>query len=357
MRLVSLILPAYNEAENLPELRERLTAVTAALPEYRFEFLLIDNASVDATQQIGERFAADDPRWRYLRFSRNFGAEISLAAGLRYARGDAAVLIATDLQDPPEKLGEMIALWEQGYQVVYGQLERRADGNLLKTLGVRVAYWLIHRLSEVRIPPNATDFRLLARPVMDAVNQCREQNRYLRGLVQWAGFRQVGFPYDRAERKAGQSTANLLFCLQYAFNAILAFSSQPLRLATYAGLLTITGSVLGAVVYTGIYIAFRLGYLSYGPPPGWTTITLALFFMIGMQSLFLGLLGEYIANIYREAKERPLWVVDRAAGFESAGTGMDSGAAGITQLARALEDPAITERKAAGVLLPEGTQR
>ncbi|MEZ5356974.1 MAG: glycosyltransferase family 2 protein [Bryobacteraceae bacterium] len=332
MALVSLILPAYNEAENLPELRRRLAAVTAALPGHEFEFLLIDNASADATPALGEQFAAEDPRWRFLRFSRNFGAEISLAAGLRYARGEAAVLIATDLQDPPEKLPEMIALWEQGYQVVYGQLARRADGNPLKTIGVRIAYWLIHRLSDVRIPPNATDFRLLARPVVDAVNQCREQNRYLRGLVQWVGFRQVGFPYDRAERKAGQSTANVLFCLQYAFNAILAFSSQPLRLATYAGLLTMSGSILGAVAYTGIYIAYRLGWLAYGPPPGWTTITLALFFLIGLQSVFMGLLGEYIANIYRETKERPLWVVDRVAGFEG-------GAPGLGRLARAVEDP------------------
>jgi hypothetical protein len=200
---------------------------------------------------------------------------------------------------------------------VYGQLRRRSDGHRLKGLGVRIAYWLIYRLSEIRIPPNATDFRLLARPVIDAVNACQEQNRYLRGLVHWVGFRQTGFPYDRAERKAGKSTAGLLFCIQYALNAVLAFSSQPLRLASYAGLIIMSLSILGAAVYTALFVLASMGKLASAPPPGLTTILIVIFFMMGMQSLFLGLAGEYLANVYREAKGRPLWIVETAQGFET----------------------------------------
>lgn len=329
--LISLILPAYNEQDNLPELRRRLDIVTAALPEFDFEFVLIDNASHDQTPQLGAQFAAADSRWRFLRFSRNFGAEISLAAGLRKARGQAAILMATDLQDPPEMIPVMLAKWQMGFHVVYGQLRDRKDGKWLKTLGARMAYWLIHRLSDIRIPMNATDFRLLARPVIDAVNQCQEQNRYLRGLVHWVGFRQTGFPYDRAERKAGQSTAGILFCLLYAFNAIVAFSSQPLRLATYVGLATMLLSIAGAALYTGLFLAAYAGWIAQGPPPGWTTMILAIFFLMGTQSLCVGLVGEYIANIYKEAKGRPLWVVETEIGFDPPTT------ASLAQLAGAIE--------------------
>ena len=335
--LVSLILPAFNEAENLPELRRRLHAVTASLEAYEFEFILVDNCSSDATGELGERFTREDGRWRYLRFSSNFGAEISLAAGLRHARGGAAIFLATDLQDPPEMIPEMLRRWEEGYQVVYGQLRKREDANFLKSLGVKAAYWLIHKLSDIRIPQNATDFRLLARPVIDAVNECREQNRYLRGIVHWAGFRQTGFAYDRAERKAGHSTAGLLFCIGYALNAVLAFSSQPLRLATYVGLFTMLVSILGALVYSGIYAAVWTGHLAYGPPPGWTTLILAVLFLMGTQSFCLGLVGEYIGNIYKEAKARPLWIVDRALGFDAQPEG------GLRNLAAAITE---TEPKA-----------
>ena len=314
--LVSIVLPAFNEEANLPELRRRLNETVATLPGYDFEFLLIANRSVDQTPVLGRQFAREDVRWRYLRFSRNFGAEVSLAAGLHYAKGDAVIFMATDLQDPPEMVPVMIQEWEAGYDVVYGKLRQRNDSAFLKSLGARVAYWLIYRLSDVRIPPDATDFRLMARPVVEALNRCGEQNRYLRGLVHWVGFRQTGFEYDRAERKAGKSTANLLFCIKYAFNAVIAFSSQPLRLATYVGLAATVLSLIGIVAYTAVYLAVTYGALKVTPPPpGWTTVVLAILFFSGLQSMFMGLLGEYLANVYQEVKRRPLWVVGESAGF------------------------------------------
>ena len=314
--LISVVLPAYNEAENLEELFERLTSTVASIRGYDFEFLLIDNRSTDGTPDIARRFTERDARWRFLRFSRNFGAEISLAAGLRYARGECVILMATDLQDPPELIPLMLQKWRDGYHVVYGQVRERQDYHLLKGIGARLAYWLIFRLSETKIPPGATDFRLMTRPVVDALNHCGEQNRYQRGLVHWVGFRQTGFVYDRTERKAGKTTADLLFCLQYAINAIVAFSSKPLRVASYFGLLAMAAGFLGAFVYAMLFclVKFRVLHLE-PPPPGWTTLTIALLLFSGLQSLFLGLLGEYLGNIYREVKGRPLWVVDETAGF------------------------------------------
>jgi glycosyltransferase involved in cell wall biosynthesis len=316
--LVSIVLPAYNEEANLPELYERLADTVANIRSYDFEFLLIDNCSSDGTPGLARGFVKQDSRWRLLRFSRNFGAEVSLAAGLHYAKGDALIFMATDLQDPPEMVPVMIANWEAGFEVVYGKLRRRSDSGFLKTIGARVAYWLIYRLSDVKIPPDATDFRLVTRSVAEALNRCGEQNRYLRGLVHWVGFRQVSFEYDRAERKAGRSTANLIFCIKYAFNAVMAFSSQPLRLATYVGLAATLLSFIGIGAYTAIYLMVWSGTLHVTPPPaGWTTVVLAILLFSGLQSVFMGLMGEYLANVYQEVKRRPLWVLSETAGFEA----------------------------------------
>jgi dolichol-phosphate mannosyltransferase len=312
---VTVVMPAYNEEENLPELFDRVRAVADEVRECDFEFLLIDNCSQDRTETLARKFVAEDRRWRYLRFSRNFGFETSLVAGLHYARGDALVFLPSDMQDPPEAIPKMVAKWREGYDVVYGQLARRRDDSLLKTLGARIAYKLIYHLSDVKIPENASDFRLISRPVIEALKRCGERNRYLRGLVHWVGFRQHGFSYERAPRSRGRSKAGLGYCFGFAVTALVTFSAKPLRWASILGLFAVAASVVGAFVYTLLYALHRFQMGPDMPLPGWTTIVLLILFFGGVQCLFLGILGEYLGNVHIEVKRRPLWVVDRTAGF------------------------------------------
>jgi glycosyltransferase involved in cell wall biosynthesis len=307
-KTISIIAPAYNEEGNLEEAHRRITAVMETLP-HRHEIIIVDNCSTDRTAQVSEAICARDPRCRYFRFSRNFGAEVSLAAGIRHAQGDAIINVFTDLQDPPEMIPEFVAKWEEGYDVVYGVVSTRSDASWLKQRVAGFAYWLIHVLSDCRIPTHASDFRLITREVADALSQCREQDRYLRGLVHWAGFRQIGVPYERQSRQWGDTKASFWWCVGFALNAVMSFSAAPLRLASYFGLVTCGLSVLLALVYLALWL-----FLS--PPAGWTTIALILLFQIGLQSLFIGIAGEYLARTYQEAKGRPLWIIAKTINME-----------------------------------------
>ena len=315
--IISIVIPARNEERNLPEVAARLEKVTAKLKEFRFEFILIDNCSEDGTAAFGRTISARDTRWRYLRFSRNFGFETSLAAGLHYATGDALIFLPSDLQDPPEYIETMLKLWKQEQcDVVYGTVVERNDGNLLKTLGAKVAYWLIHRLSDIRIPANATDFRLISRSAIDALNTCHERNRYLRGLVHWVGFRQVSFSYRREARKRGRSSAGLIHCVNFTISALIAFSAKPLRWASLIGLVASFASIAGGVVYSAIKILTYFGVFAViTPPPGFVTQVLLILFFGGIQCLFLGIMGEYLGRISEEVKQRPRWVVEESVGL------------------------------------------
>jgi dolichol-phosphate mannosyltransferase len=323
-KLVSIIIPAYNEQDNLPELFERVGAVARDQKAYDFEFLIVDNCSTDRTEDIVTAQCREDSRWKYIRFSRNFGAEVSLAAGLKYARGDAAILLFSDLQEPPEYIPDFLAKWQEGYDVVYGTLLTREDDSFFKKCGSKVAYALIEKLSDIRIPANATDYRLISRSVINAINDCGESNRYLRGLVHWVGFNQASIPYDRAPRKHGNTSTNPLFLIRYAVNALIAFSERPLRLASLFGFLMVLASMAGAVIYVLLLILSQMGLApTEPPPPGWTTLTLLVLFFGGMQSLFMGVMGEYIANIYGEVKLRPLWVIKKEIGIRRSGEDVD----------------------------------
>lgn len=317
--LLSVVIPAYNEEASLPELFSRLTQVTAGLPDYDFEFILVDNCSQDGTERMARGFSERDPRWKYVRFSRNFKVETSLTAGLTYASGAAAIFLVSDLQDPPEYLPKMIQTWRnERADVVYGVVRKRRDGNFLKTLGAKLFYQLIYRLSDIRIPANATDFRLISRPVIEALNRCPERNRYLRGLVHWVGFKQVGFEYSRRAREKGESNAGLLTCANLAFSAMIAFSTKPLRWASLLGLAATGFSLVAAGIYTALRILLYFGLNPLTPPPpGWATQMIFMFFFGGIQCLFLGIIGEYVGRVFDEVKQRPLWVVDRTAGFTS----------------------------------------
>lgn len=307
-RLISIILPAYNEEENLPGAIARINAVAESLADrYDFEMIIMDNASVDRTGTIARTQCLADPRWKYLVYSRNFGAEASMLAGLDHAKGDAVINVFSDMQDPPEYIPEMIGKWETGAQMVYGVLRQRNDYSIVKTLGAKVAYKLIHWLADTNIPENATDFRLMDRVVVDALCQMREPDRYLRGLVHWLGFRTDSFIYDRAKRVGGATSANLVYCIKFALHAIVCFSSKPMHLAMMLGLVLTLGSVFLSVAYVVLYFV-RPAFLM-PPPPGITTIMLFALFIIGLNALLLGIIGEYVGRIYNQGKKRPLYIV------------------------------------------------
>lgn len=311
---LSLICPAYNEEKNLPKLYERVTRLfETELPGYDYEVIVLDNCSEDQTREKALELCGRDKRWKYLRYSRNFGFDPSITAGLDHAGGDAVITLLSDMQDPPEFIPRFVKEWEKGAEIVNGVVRERNDGNWIKSLGAVVSYKLIYHLSESRIPAGATEFRLLDRKVVLALRQLRESDRYLRGLVNWVGFKRVLVPYDRAPREGGQSSAGLYFCLKYALNAIICFSAKPLQVATYFGVLTTLVSLLLALSYLFVYF-FKPDFATL-PPPGISTVVLLMLFGIGMQSFFLGMIGEYLARVYNQGKQRLLYIVSEKEGF------------------------------------------
>ncbi len=316
-KLISLIVPAYNEEVNLPILFGRLNSVLDPLEQkYRFEVLVLDNGSNDRTEEIASAFPQKDSRWRYIRYSRNFGYEASLLAGLDFSSGDAAINLSSDLQEPPELIPQLIAKWEEGYDMVYGSLKKRSDYTWMKTLSAKIGYWAIYHLTDCKITQNATDYRLMNRQVIDVLRELREPDRYMRGLVHWIGFNSVGIPYDRAERKHGKTTADVLYLVKFGLHAIVCFSSKPLHLVTLFGLIiTATSIILGFI--SVIMWAFPIDFLFIHPPkPGITTIILLLLCMIGLNALFLGIIGEYVGRIYNQGKRRPVYVVRKTVNVE-----------------------------------------
>jgi dolichol-phosphate mannosyltransferase len=314
-KCLSLIIPAYNEEMGISVLYERVSALfQTTLSDYDYEAIILDNASTDATAVRAKEVCAKDSHWKYIRYSRNFGFDASLTAGLDHADGDAVITLLSDLQDPPEVIPVFVREWEQGAEIVNGVVHERNDGNRLKTLGAKISYWLIYQLSESKIPPGATDFRLLDRRVVLALRNLREPDRYLRGLVNWVGFRRVLIPYDRKPRLSGRSSAGLWFCLKYAFSAIICFSAKPLQLATLFGVFVTFMSILLSAAYLGVYFT-RPDCIPL-PPPGISTLVLLMLFGIGTQSVFLGLIGEYLARVYNQGKERMLYIVSEKVGFD-----------------------------------------
>jgi polyisoprenyl-phosphate glycosyltransferase len=306
--LVTLVIPARNEAENIPRLERELLSVVDHLP-YRFEFVVIDNSSTDATGEMIKAICARDSRWKYLRFSRNFTVEMSITAGYHVASGDAIIVLYSDLQDPPQVIPQMLEKWEEGYDVVYGTRTVRPGDQAWRNQAVKIAYRLISWCSDVPIPTDAGDFRLISRAVRDALNRCGEYNRYMRGLIAWLGFRQVAVPYERKPRTAGQSKAPFWDLLFFVFNAVTSFSLKPLRLFTFLGFAMLGLSFLGTLVYSYLHL---IG----SPPPGVTTLIVLSFASIGLNSLGIGVLGEYVGRTYAETKHRPLYVVQEAVNID-----------------------------------------
>jgi dolichol-phosphate mannosyltransferase len=312
-KTLTIVMPARNEEANLPRAYDEVTGILNGQP-YEYEVLVIDNDSTDATGAVAAGICRRDRRWRYVKFSRNFNVETSITAGLRLARGDAAIVLFSDLQDPPDDIPRFLAEWEAGYDVVYGVLRTREGDPWWKALGARLAYRLVNALADVEITPNATDFRLLSRRAIDALNLFEERNRYLRGLAHWIGFRRCAVHYERRPRTAGQSKAPFFYLVNLAINAITCFSIKPLQWFSWMGAIASLGTIALALVYLGSYaFAYTL--------PGLTTVYLLLLAILTVLLLGFGTLGEYVGRIYIESKGRPLFLIERTINLDAPSTG------------------------------------
>lgn len=312
--MISIVIPCYNEQEVLQQLQDRLTAAADQWGE-PWEVIAVDDGSRDGTWDKLVAMNAMDPRWKLVRFARNFGHQKAVSAGIDHASGDAVFVIDADLQDPPEELYRFLDKWREGYEVVYAVRKNRKE-NLFKRSCYFLFYRLLDRMATQKIPLDSGDFCLMDRKVVDVLKAMPEQNRFVRGLRAWAGFRQVGLEYDRAARAAGQPQYTLKKLVQLAFDGMLSFSSAPLRLATYMGLVVSACAFLGTA-FTVVQRIFGTWFEQIGmaPAPGFATIVISILFLGGVQLVCLGIMGEYIGRIYEEVKGRPLWVISEWRGL------------------------------------------
>ena len=299
--MYSIVAPAINEEDTLPHFYERVVAVMEQVGE-PFEVVLINDGSSDGTLRAMRALHERDPRVRVVDFSRNFGHQIAISAGLDYARGDAVIILDSDLQDPPEVIPQLIARCKAGVEVVYAQRARRTGETRFKLLTAAAFYQLIARITSVQIPRDTGDFRLLDRRVVDTLVTMREHHRFMRGLSAWVGFRQEAVQYDRQERFAGATKYPLRKMIRFALDAITAFSYAPLQLATSFGF------ILAALSLVGIVIAIIVRVFG-GAIQGQGTTLIVVLFLGGIQLIFLGIIGEYLGRIYDEVRARPLYIV------------------------------------------------
>ncbi|MCX7667636.1 MAG: glycosyltransferase family 2 protein [Atribacterota bacterium] len=307
---VSVVIPVFNEEEVLPETYRRLTAVMEKTGE-PYELLFVNDGSWDQSRTILEKLAQEDQRVRAIHFSRNFGHQAAITAGMDYARGKAVVVIDADLQDPPEVIPEMLTRWREGYEVVYGKRVKREGETFFKRFTASLFYRFLQKMTNVDIPLDTGDFRLLDRKVVEVMRLLREKNRFVRGLVSWVGFRQIALPYARERRFAGETKYPLRKMLKLAWDGITSFSDKPLKIASYIGFLL----SLVSFVYLLIIIIGKL--LGKSTVPGWASLAVINLFFSGVILIILGVMGEYIGRIYDEAKNRPLYIVEKITGESS----------------------------------------
>jgi dolichol-phosphate mannosyltransferase len=301
----SIIAPIFNEFENLPVLHQRITQVMSQTGE-DWELVLVDDGSRDGSTERIREMAANDAHIRPVIFARNFGHQIAVTAGLDYARGQRVTIIDADLQDPPEVILDLIAKWQEGYEVVYATRTGREGETWFKLFTAKLFYRIIYRITDVSIPQDTGDFRLLDRKVVEVLKQMRERHRFLRGMSVWVGFKQTGVSYQRAKRHAGETKYPLKKMVRFASDAITGFSYFPLQVAMYLGFLA---AGMAAVM---IPVAIILRLSGVHALEGQATTLLAVLFLGGVQLICLGILGEYIGRIYDEVKGRPLYIVREA---------------------------------------------
>lgn len=307
--VLSVIVPIFNEELVIPELYRRLCQVLEQV-EGGYEILFVNDGSRDRSFEILAELATVDPHVRVINLSRNFGHQIAITAGMDHAAGDAVVIIDADLQDPPELIHEMLAKWREGYDVIYAIRKSREGETAFKKFTASFFYRVLARITNLNIPVDTGDFRLMSRQAVDSLNRIREKNRFVRGLVSWVGFRQTGVLFERQERFAGETKYPLKKMLKFALDGITSFSFFPLQLATYSGFVVSGCSFL---VMLAILVRKVLNP-SYGVT-GWSSLMVAILFLGGIQLITMGIIGEYIGRIYDEVKQRPLYFAKDMLGF------------------------------------------
>ena len=309
-KLVSVIVPAFNEESCIDELARRLKIVFLKNEKYDFEALIIENGSTDQTWEILKVINAKDPRFKVIRLAKNFGMDGGITAGLNFAKSDAVVFMTADLQDPPELISEFIKKWEDGFENVYMLVTKRVGTGPIRTFNSKAFYWLAGKLTDNRIPKNVSDYRLLDRKVYEAVRGLDERNRFVRGLVAWVGFRSVGIEAERPERFGGESKAYSLGVIGLAFKGIFAHSYIPLRLITMVGV----GLSVTSFVFLMVWI---IVWMSVGVPfAGFGTIVSVIVLAFGTLTFMLGVVAEYLGLIYEEVKGRPNFIVSEQLGMD-----------------------------------------
>ena len=307
-KLITIIVPAYNEEACIEELARQLTAVFAVNDRYDFETLIIENGSVDRTWEILQTINARDPRFKVIRLARNFRMDGGITAGLDYATGDAVVFMTADLQDPPELITEFIKKWEEGYENIYMHVLKRRGTGPIRSFNSRAFYWLAGKLTDNRIPKNVSDYRLLDRKVYEAVRDMKERNRFVRGLVAWVGFKSIGVEAERAERFGGVSNAHSLKVIDLAFKGIFSHSYIPLKLITMTGVVLSLTSFVSIAVFTYVWIFIGVPFAGFG-----TLVSVAVL-AFGTLTFMLGIIAEYLGLIYEEVKGRPNFIVSDVLG-------------------------------------------
>lgn len=301
--LLSVIVPLYNEEEIV---EKTFLTLEEELKNIEHQIIFVNDGSKDRTREILEQLLQKTPYNELVNFSRNFGHQAAFSAGLQHAKGEAVVIIDGDLQDPPSLIHEMLAKWQEGYQVVYAQRHKRRGESLFKRFSAFCFYRIIHSLTNIEIPPDTGDFRLMDRVVVDQLNSLPERSRFLRGLVCWVGFKKIGILYDRAERTAGVSKYPLRKMIRLAIDGITGFSTTPLKISFLVGL-------LATIIAFGVFIWSIIEKVLFPETtvPGWASLMTAIVFFGGIQLISIGILGEYIGRIYDEVKQRPLYIEDK----------------------------------------------
>jgi glycosyltransferase involved in cell wall biosynthesis len=306
---LSVVVPIFNEIETLPEFFQRVTAAAQGCCD-TYEIIFVDDGSSDGSLDELRRLADFDDHVRIVSFSRNFGHQTAVSAGMHYSRGAAVVVIDGDLQDPPELIADMVTRWREGYQVVYA-IRRTRRENWFKRAAYRLFYRLLHSLSYIDMPLDAGDFAIMDRCVVDLLNAMPERNRFVRGIRAWVGFRQTGLEYDRHPRFAGESKYPLGKLMRLAYDGVVSYSFVPLRMVTQLGFVISLVAFALMAYYLGLKIFFGISLV------GWTSTIVIILFLGGVQLVSLGILGEYVGRIFDEVKRRPLYVVKDLIGFDS----------------------------------------
>ncbi|MEZ5006763.1 MAG: glycosyltransferase family 2 protein [Chitinophagales bacterium] len=303
---LSIVIPIYNEEENIPLIYNKLLEVMDKLFENgtaSFELIFINDGSIDRSLPLLKDIAANDKRVGYINFSRNFGHQIAVSAGIDYAKGNAIVIIDADLQDPPELIIDLYNKWKEGFEVVYAQRIARKGEGVFKKMTAKLFYKIIEKITSINIPVDTGDFRLIDRKIVEVLKDMPEKNKFLRGQIAWAGFNQVGIPYERDARHGGETGYTFRKMLRLALDGITAFSDFPLKIATMVGFTAFLFS-LGLIVYA------LWSNSTGGTVPGWTSLTIIVSFIGGVQLLCIGLIGEYIIRLINNIRNRPLYIIE-----------------------------------------------